>query len=655
MTSPYLAWGAAAGAAALLALMLARGRMAGRLYLEALALGLTLGAVTAAALAPFELRANPLHFSAATLAFLFAGLPEEGIKLAGAAAFLRAHYLARGRADVVFAAGAMGLGFAGLENLFYLANAGAGWATLAYDRALTAVPFHVFSALAAGAVAARLKPGAGGVALGLAAWAGLAAIHGLYDFSVFAGAPGAAAPAAWARLVAALGLESGEALRLLFAAALAAMGLAGVAAVAALPPARGAGARVIGARGFGWAVGGLMVAAAGLTLLGAAAASAAFESADLFALAAGRALMPLALGLAFLVTPAPPASRPARWAAGGLSLAALAALVVAAAVWGPAQWRQLDAQRFQVRGDRLAARGDKAQALEAYSQSLRIAPERIEALSRRAAVEADLERFDAALADVDAALKIAPQLIPLYVQRAEIARRRNAPAQAAADYDRALALKPGDPELLALRSGARLEAGDPQGAARDVAEARAAAPQDPAVQRAAAALAVDAGDFDGALAQLNARLHADPADAVAAFQRGRVWLYKGEARRAVRDFQAAWRSPSFFYPPLWEYLARRKLREPGAFAALHAELDRAHLTDWPAPLARGLAERQPEDLVRAAAANADQRCEADFYLAADRWAAGLDAESGFAAAQKQCPTGFIEYEGAKAFLRRLGR
>ncbi len=236
----WIAWATASASAALLALFLARGRMAGRLYLDALAIGLTLGAVTAAALAPFDLKTNPLHFSPSTLAFLFAGLPEEGIKLAGVGGLpAPALSRARPRPDVVFAAGALSLGFAALENVFYLANAGAAWATLAFERALTAVPFHVFEGLAGGFVVAAVQPDARGVGLALLAWLALAGVHGAYDFAVFAGVDGAA-PGPWRGWVATAGWDASEALRALLAGAEAAAALAGVAAVAALPAAGGA-------------------------------------------------------------------------------------------------------------------------------------------------------------------------------------------------------------------------------------------------------------------------------------------------------------------------------------------------------------------------------------------------------------------------------
>ncbi|MDE3175342.1 MAG: PrsW family intramembrane metalloprotease, partial [Pseudomonadota bacterium] len=206
-------------AAALLALLLWRGGLRGRLFLDALAIGATLGAAVAVALTPFELRVNPLRFSPQTLAFLFAGLPEEGVKMIGVAAFLRPHYLARDRRDVVYAAGALSLGFAALENLFYLANAGSGWAALAVVRALTAMPFHVCEGLAGGYVVASAAANGRGVVAAVAGWLGLAAIHGVYDFAVFAGAPGAVAPAALQHVVAALGLDLATTLRALLAGA----------------------------------------------------------------------------------------------------------------------------------------------------------------------------------------------------------------------------------------------------------------------------------------------------------------------------------------------------------------------------------------------------------------------------------------------------
>lgn len=664
MTPPWIAWATAPAAAALIAFYLWRGRLPGRLLADALAVGVTLGSAVAMALAPFELKTNPLHFSATTLAFGFAGLPEEGVKMLGVAAFLRPHWLARGRRDVVFAAGALSLGFASLENIFYLANANAGWATLAVERALMAMPFHVFLGLAGGFVVASARPGLKGLALGVAGWLALAAIHGVYDFAVFAGAPGAQAPAVFPRLVAALGWDAAATLRALLAGAEAAAAVAAGAAVAALPPpvsrkASGRLVRLARARAWSWVVGLPLAGGAALALGGGVVAAVMLESpAALFDVAL-YAVSPLALGALFLAEPAP--KRAALSARGrrvltGAGVAAALALGAAAVVWGPPAQRWLSAIGFEARGARLAAGGDYPRAVEAFTRALAAEPGRIAALSQRAAAYAAENRFAPALADLDAALRVAPGNIALYAQRADIDRQRNDPAAAAADLDAALKLKAGDPELLALRGQARLEAGDSKGAYADLAEASRTAPDDGLVRRVFAAWDVDAGDFDAAIRDLNARLHAAPADPLALFQRGRVWLYKREPRRALDDLARADQTAAAgLYPALWRFLAQARLGIDGA-PDLRQRLAAAP-GKWPAPVARMFLGEIDSQAARGLATDDDERCEADYYFAALRLDKDPAADSAarLHAARAECPTDFIEYEGAKAELRRLAR
>ena len=658
-----LGWATAPAAAALLALLLWRGGLRGRLYLDALAIGATLGAVIAVALAPFELRANPLHFSPQTLAFLFAGLPEEGVKMIGVAAFLRAHYLAGDRRDVVYAAGALSLGFAALENIFYLANAGAGWAALAVVRALTALPFHVCEGLAGGYVVASLRPGARGAAAAVVGWLGLAAIHGVYDFAVFAGAPGAAPPSAFQHAVAALGLDLATTLRALLAGAQGVAALLAILAVAALRNAPiaverpGRLARWGRGRALGRLVGGLLAAGAAVALLGGLAASVVLESANLALGVALYAVMPLALGVMFVVAGPPSGARFPHWRRGvaGVGLVGALALAAAAVVWGPAQWRTLTALRWEARGVRLAAAGDYDRAIDAYSQSLAAAPGRIGPLAQRAAANAAANRLPAALVDLDAALRLAPDNVGLWAQRGNVDRQHNDPVACIADYDAALKLKADDPELLALRGQSKLEAGDAKAAYDDLAEASRKAPDNAVVRRIFAVWDVEAGDLEAALRDLNARLHDDPFDSAAAFQRGRVWLYKGDPVSAVADFARADKDPAFLYPALWRFLARVQLGQEGTEELAER---RARAKDsWPAPVARMLTSRLGFEAARAQASNNGERCEADFYFAASQLkAASTDASAArLQGAVEECPTGFIEYEGAKALLRRLGR
>jgi lipoprotein NlpI len=273
----------------------------------------------------------------------------------------------------------------------------------------------------------------------------------------------------------------------------------------------------------------------------------------------------------------------------------------------------------------------------------------------RAAAYSAANRFPAALADLDEALRVAPDNVGLWAQRANVDRQRNDPVACREDYDAALKLKPGEPELLALRGQAKLEAGDAKAAYDDLAEASRKAPDNAVVRRIFAVWDVDAGDVDAALRDLNARLHAEPSDAAAAFQRGRVWLYKGDLVRALADFTRADTDPAFLYPALWRFAARGQLGEDGV-AELAERLARARKT-WPTPVAEMLIGRLSLDAARARAANEGERCEADFYFALSRSKADSIEESATRLQQalKECPTGFIEYEGAKAELRRMGR
>src|SRR5688572_7262346 len=73
---------------------------------------------------------------AAAEAVLIAAIPEEAIKFIVLVAVAERHVDARRYQDIVVLALAVGLGFAALENLFYLVAPG-DWPRLAAGRALT--------------------------------------------------------------------------------------------------------------------------------------------------------------------------------------------------------------------------------------------------------------------------------------------------------------------------------------------------------------------------------------------------------------------------------------------------------------------------------------------------------------------------------------
>jgi protease PrsW len=126
---------------------------------------------------------------------LFAAVPEEALKVSIIAILaLRARDFDEPMDGVVYGA-AVGLGFAALENVGYLAGNGTNWQTLAVVRGVLSVPFHGALGAIAGAYIARARFGGalGGHAhhpssrrrLLIKAWLVPMVLHALFDGALF--------------------------------------------------------------------------------------------------------------------------------------------------------------------------------------------------------------------------------------------------------------------------------------------------------------------------------------------------------------------------------------------------------------------------------------------------------------------------------------
>jgi protease PrsW len=135
-------------------------------------------------------------FGVGASTLLFVGIPEETVKISIIAAMaLRARDFDEPMDGVVYGT-AVGLGFAALENFFYLVNADKNWASVAVMRGVLSVPFHGALGAIAGAYIARARFGG---ALGarfhsrwrrpgllLSAWLIPVVLHTLFDAPLFA-------------------------------------------------------------------------------------------------------------------------------------------------------------------------------------------------------------------------------------------------------------------------------------------------------------------------------------------------------------------------------------------------------------------------------------------------------------------------------------
>lgn len=175
-----------------------RRRLGLKLGAWAFALGVV-SAVVAIALALFLLRVTPMPdmslLSEPKLALIFAAvesalgaaIPEESAK------FLMLWFVVRrfkdcdSGGDLFCSAILVGLGFAAIENVLYLFNAGADWAMTGLIRGLMAVPCHTIDGMFMGYFLALWwrKALVTPVALALALILPMLA-HGLYDFPLIA-------------------------------------------------------------------------------------------------------------------------------------------------------------------------------------------------------------------------------------------------------------------------------------------------------------------------------------------------------------------------------------------------------------------------------------------------------------------------------------
>jgi len=232
-----------------------------------------------------------------------------------------------------------------------------------------------------------------------------------------------------------------------------------------------------------------------------------------------------------------------------------------------------------------------------------------------------------AIADLDASIKLDPKYADAYSSRGNAWSTRGDSDRAIADFDMALKLSPKDRFVLGSRAF--------EWTVR--------------------------GDYARAIADHDTVLQMDPKSAVNVFGRGRAHFYNGDNARAVADLEQAMKLEPNPYTAIWLYLARKR-GGTDAENALDNET-REGRSAWPGQIIVLYLGRTDTNSVMAAATDREakiqreQRCEANFYVAHWQLLRGNrdQAVTMLKEAQTSCPKDFMEYEGAVAELRRLGK
>jgi lipoprotein NlpI len=274
----------------------------------------------------------------------------------------------------------------------------------------------------------------------------------------------------------------------------------------------------------------------------------------------------------------------------------------------------------------------------------------------RGNAHADRQELDDAIADYGEALTRNPTDAIAFYDRGAAHRMKQDYDSAIADYDRAIALNPRYEDAFVNRGVAYAAKGDLDRAVTEYTTALLLDPADAVAYRNRGDVYLDKGDMGLAMDDFNEAIRQAPGDAGGYRSRGYLRFYLGDFAAAASDLARVVKSEGDLYAALWAYLAAARTDVAAARTSL-ASTARTADHAWPYPVLDMLLGGQTAEATLSAASNPSERCEALFYggewtlLQGDRPA----AVTALTAAVETCPKSFIEYKGARAELKRLGR
>jgi lipoprotein NlpI len=272
-------------------------------------------------------------------------------------------------------------------------------------------------------------------------------------------------------------------------------------------------------------------------------------------------------------------------------------------------------------------------------------------------------RFDEAAAHFSEVIRLCPNHPAAYVSRGIALQGMNDHHRAISDFDQAIALDFCLDKHRALAYGARgvswkfLE--DFDRAAADNEQALAFAPTIFPLHAELGILAHFLAhfryDFDAAVAHLDQAIKLAPRNASYYLLRGRARFDRGNFTAAESDLRYSINIADNPYALLFWYLASCKTHR-NADEELASRARRLNDRKWPFPIIALYLRKTGEDAVRAAAATADDRAEAEFYIGEWHLLARrrTEAIAALQVAAKSCPRWFMEHTAAVMELKRQG-
>jgi tetratricopeptide (TPR) repeat protein len=292
----------------------------------------------------------------------------------------------------------------------------------------------------------------------------------------------------------------------------------------------------------------------------------------------------------------------------------------------------------------------------------------------------DKGETERAIETMDRAISINPKSAESFYHRGEMKRALDQFVEAEADYETAISLAPDDNKIAFIENGAitratgnRLRANSYKELAKTYIfarqEAKAVETFDRAVNAfpnvgtfyALRASYYEYRDAERASADLDRAIALDPVEVRALTQRGRLAFTNGNYMAAAKDWAQAWQgnrgdlSIPEAYLPIWIYMLEARDDNAKATSGFERRVKEIEARVWPYPVASFyLGQVSVEDLDVAAADN-DQKCEANFYVGEWHLLKGdvASARKRFEQAFGGCSPNLIERDMAEIEAKRL--
>jgi lipoprotein NlpI len=285
-----------------------------------------------------------------------------------------------------------------------------------------------------------------------------------------------------------------------------------------------------------------------------------------------------------------------------------------------------------------------------------------------------------AIATMDRAISLNPKSAESFYHRGEMKRALNRFVEAEADFEAAIGLAPDDKNIGFIENGAmvratrnRLRANSYKELATTYIFAGQEAEAAETLDRAVNAFP-NVGTFYGLRASYYERRDAkrasddldkaialDPIEVRALTQRGRLAFTNGNYTAAAKDWAQAWRGnrgdlrlPEA-YLAIWIYMLEARDDNARAASGLARRVKEIGAKVWPYPVASFYLGQMSVAELDAAAADDNQKCEANFYVGEWHLLNGdvASARSRFEQAFGGCPPNFIERDMAGIEAKRL--